>query len=105
MKTEDALLILLDWRQGEDTATISELYRELSAANVHVDLVTVHRNVQRLRDTGHITCTGHAQNDGVHLARIYRLTRSGRNAARMRKEIMQVLLDTPPQDLLAEEAS
>ena len=84
---------------------IGEIQAELTAANIIADPSTVHRTVQRLREQGYISCLGHGHTQAKYLSRKYCLTRSGRRAARQRKDLMQRLLDTPPQDLLAEAAS
>ncbi len=104
MRTDDAILILLDWRQGEETASVADLLGELAAVSMGVDQSTVHRVIQRLRESGLVTCPGHEHVQGRYLTRMYRLTRSGRRDARRRKESIQKLLDTPPEDLL-EDAS
>jgi DNA-binding PadR family transcriptional regulator len=100
MRTDDALLILLDWRLAEESATITELHAELSAAGLTVNPSTVHRSIQRLRDIGQVTCLGHEHSDGRYLSRMYALTRTGRLAARGRRGIIEKLLETPPSDLL-----
>ena len=100
MQTDDALLILLDWRLAEETVTITDLHAELSAVGLAVDPSTVHRSIQRLRNLGQVTCLGHEHSDGRYLSRMYALTRTGRLAARGRRSLIEKLLETPPSDLL-----
>ena len=102
MRTDVAILILLDWRQGDETATIPDLIGELAAVDLGANQSTVHRVIQRLREAGKVTCLGHEHVHGRYLTRMYRLTRAGRRDARRRKDSIQKLLDTPPEDLMAD---
>lgn len=99
MKAEDAILILMSWRQNEDPCTISGLHEECVALDIRTDRSTVARTIERMRNDGYVSCLGHDHVEGQWIARQYCLTGMGRIVAQQRREMMTRLLNTPPEEL------